>query len=263
MAATTNTFIAPDLYNLTLPITPPADLVLPPSFFAPSFFMNRLGGTERDVIGFSPTSSPYLTGLGLFCNIGDGLVNIAPYNGNASAGPQGIVLRLEGWNIGVNAIGVSNTAGSTSITGFGYLALSPTDSIFWRDDAGVYRQATIITITNDTAAILSSPTLSTGMYTHNTTLKDGQSLNGNGSTGSIDVTLPSLNQIFDYALPLVDVSSLIPPPAGKSQFIAVRCSITSTMSFSTITVDPAFSTKRLMFNAVATIEHTFPTSFAI
>ncbi len=256
MNATIDTFIAPDLYNLTLPVTPPADLTLAASAFAPSFFFNRTG--SGNIVGFDPRSSPYLRSLGLFCNMGDGLVNIAAFNGQNQSALKGIILRIQPFLLTNNIHGIGNVAGSDAFTVTGPSSLNATDWIIWRDDAGVYRRAQILTINHSTGAGTFTAVTGSGvgtMYAANTTLNTAYKMYSGASTNSIDIPIVQLNNLYTFAFSLVDMTQV-----GDAAGIALQCSVVGEMKFSTITVDPAFATKRLEFSAVAEIEHTFGTS---
>jgi hypothetical protein len=257
MSGLLNSMVAPDLYNLTMPVTPPADLPLANTDFALSPFMSRNGGAT-DVVGFDPRSAPYLRGLGFFANVADGLVSINEFLGaNAAGDAEGVVLQLVSYSFSTKFGVINNTAGSANITGSGFSTLSPGSIIWWRDDNNVVRKDAIATVTNDTTATLANATATTGMYTANTTAARWREQNAGLS--SLRIPLVELNRIYTFSFPLYNAADV---PTGSLGTMVV-CEVIGNLAFSTISVNPLYAAKRLIFHAVAEIEHTFGQTFAL
>lgn len=179
------TFIADAMLNIQLDseATPPADLALAQAdFTAQDMYALSAAGLRRG--NFEINDVPRLLGVGVWCNLADGLVQID----NPDAVLTGLVLRFQ-WQ--------SYNAG------------------------GVLQQANIF-------------------------------------TPSIDVKVTEFNQIFDVDA-LFNASGLQANLIGDANaFTRINASwLATTSAFSTISVDPAYATKRLIIRPMVVVEHTF------
>lgn len=208
-----DTFIGPDLYNLVMPVVPPADMSISAGAFAASYLFYRQG-IATQTVGFQPTEKPRIKGIGLQCNMGDGLVDAS-----ASHFPtSGWALKLQLERFGAVLTGnVNNTAGSSNVTGDGSTLftreLAVGQTFIWYDANKVMRAGIVQSITNDNALVLTAPTLSTGMFTGNTVNKPAYPKIANAGT-SVTIPIMLLNQMFNYDFFLGDVS-YIHPAQGK------------------------------------------------
>lgn len=180
------TFIGDSMLNIQLnaKATPPADLnLVQADFNAVDMYSLEAAGLRRG--NFDINDVPRLLGVGVWCNLADGLVQID----NPDVLSTGLVLRFQ-WQ---------------SYNG-----------------GGVLQQANIF-------------------------------------TPSIDVKVTEFNQLFDID-ELFDASgvqaNLINDPTAFTRLHVDWLAATS--DFSTISVDPAYATKRLIFRPMALVEHTFP-----
>lgn len=207
----TNTFYAPDMYNLTLPVVPPGNLTLLSSVFAPQFFYYRFGATTvtPGFQGNGPqhTDNPYLRNLGLWCNMGDCLTDIVANHGSANG--LGLTLQLEHYAPKLTGT-IANTAGNAAIVGTGTkftTELAPLMTITWVDAGKVVRQGVILSITDDTNLTLFGVTPSTGMFSNNSIgakVYPRVSLAGTSN----DIPLPGLNALYPFGFFLGDVSKI-------------------------------------------------------
>ncbi len=327
-----NSFIGSDLYNLVIPVTPPADLSIASSLMAPSFLNFRLGATTK-VVGFSPREKPYIRGMGLSSNLADGLVDASAshYGGGSN---WEIQLQLQRFGAALTGT-IANTAGSANIVGTGTLftrELAVGSIITWLDANQVVRSGTVATITTDTALVLTAVTKNTAlsMFLGNTVTGVAYPMLGNaGASVIIPILMLNVTAPFDFFLGDV---SLIYPPLGRisvasgsaavtgvgtsfqTDFVAgsvigwldvsgvrrtgVVASIASQTALTltavtyaqasgaamidldnhlriqsqmsgvnflayTITIDPAFATRRMSLSALAEVEHSFPMTVAV
>lgn len=328
-----DTFNAMDLYNLVMPVVPPADMTLTPSLFTPRYLSNRGSGSGSlgQVFGFGVTDNPYLRGAGLFSNMADGLVDE-----NTNHGSNALALNLSVDRFAAALTGtLINTAGSATVTGAGTAfttELVVGATIVWADDSGNVRVGVINTITNattltltavtsnlaasmfsgvNTAAgvgyilVLPGPTLSLNFATLNTvypmdffladtsknlaltgvlTFTAGSAaVTGAGTSFTTQISVGQILRYVDFAGvqhtvrvtvitsdTALTLSAVIPAagsgtynaavpgtiPAQLTSFLGVRAKWVGTSNvFSTISIDPQYQTKRLMFHAVCNIEH--------
>ncbi len=228
-----NTFIAADMYNLPLPVLPPADLSIVAAAFAPAYMHFRSGGAanaETEVVGFSPRDKPYIRGLAMFSNLADGLVDsCSSHVGTGNA--WRIIFTLERFGAVLTGT-ISNTAGSAAVGGTLTLftkELAEGQLIVWLDDNGCVRSGTILTIVSDTSLTLTAVTASTAstMLTANTTLKTAYPLVGAGGYAGSTVTIPfiALNNLEPFAFFLGN-AALIYPLQGKITTVAGSTTLT-------------------------------------
>jgi hypothetical protein len=214
-----NTYYGPDLYNLPLGTggagnTPPADLSLAASVFAPSYFYYRFG-TSTVTTGFQAngarkTDNPFLRSLGIFCNMGECLVDISPSHGSAKG--LGIRLQLERFAPSLTGV-IANTAGSAAVTGTGTLFLSELAvgmTIMWVDGNFVARSGVILSITDDLNLTLTAVSKSTGMFTGNSAATPAYPLVALAGT-SVDIPIPTLNALYPFGIFVGDVSKAVTP----------------------------------------------------
>lgn len=213
----TNLFIGADMYNLALPVTPPADLSLTVASMAPAYLFYR-EGTNSQVVGFRPADNPYIRGIAMVSNLADGLVDKATAHfGDAVPSWH---LRYTPQRFGAALTGtITNVAGSATVSGGSAFTKETAKgmTLVWLDDNGCVRSGVISSITNDNTLVLTAVTASgTGMLTANTTTKSAYPLVGVAGYAGPTVTIPFLvlNQMNDYAFFLF-TPSLIYTPTGK------------------------------------------------
>ncbi len=243
-----NTFVGPDLFNLPLPVLPPADLSLTAAQFAPVYMHFRSGGganAETEIVGFSPRDKPYIRGLAMMSNLADGLVDSCSSHVNTGNSWR---LRFSLQRFAAKLTGtISNTAGSATVGGTSTLfsqELAVGLTLVWLDDNGVVRSGVISTIASDTSLALTALTTSTAgtMFTANTTLKGAYSLAGAvGVAGSsIDVPFLALNNLEPFAFFLGSVAGVTPPQGritmagGSVNVVGVGTSFTTDFTTSSI-----------------------------
>lgn len=324
-----DTFTGYDLYNLALPVIPPAPFT--PAGLTPRYLANRQGAAGA-VYGLNVSDHPYLRGLGLFCNLADGLVDI-----NAShSSTVGISLLMRLNRFGRRLTGtIANTAGNPVLTGTGTLfttELCVGMTITWADANGNVREGEVDIITSPTSITLTGSTSNTGMFSGaNTTA--GYVYPIIASASSLTLSLPTLNQVYPFDYFIGDVSKVRPlrgtfiftsgsttvtgrgtrflsdvtagqyiryldtagtlrtvvvtsvtddftltlptgaPASGTftgglitnpasipsllDSHLGINVSQAGTMTWGTISLDPAYSNERVMFHVVADIEHTY------
>lgn len=206
----TATFMGMDIYNLPLPVLPPADLSIAASAFASRYLADRESSANGPVFGFNRVDNPYLRSLGLFSNLADGLVDGFTQH-NAINGGFEIQFFLD--RLGPRLTGlISNTAGSATVTGAGTLftrELAPGMTIVWRDGGNVMRIGIIDAIASDTSLTLSSGTASTGMFTNGTAGKVCLPMVLPDPTTFV-LQVPTLNYLYTRSLQISDVSKIRP-----------------------------------------------------
>lgn len=160
-------FVAADLYNLPMPVLPPADLTILTSAFVPSFlfFKTRTG---LKVSGFSPTDNAYVRGIALTANLADGLVPFAV----ATDATTGWNILLSPQLFAAPISNVTNAAGTpTMTTGGGQFEtyLSAGARIMWLDDNQRVRTALVSSVAaGGNTLTLSGNTVNAGMLTGST-----------------------------------------------------------------------------------------------
>lgn len=327
-----DSFIGADLYNLVMPVTPPADLSITSLLVAPSFLNFRLGSTTK-VVGFSPRDKPYIRGIGMSSNLADGLVDASASHFGSGSNWE-IFLQLQRFGAALTGT-IANTAGSNAITGTGTLFTRElaVGSVFtWLDANQVVRSGTVLTITNDTALVMTAVSRNTAlsMFLGNTTVGVAYPVLGNAGS-SVTVPILMLNVTAPYDFFLGDVTAIYPPlgrisvasgsaavtgvgtsfqtdfvagsvigwldvsgvrRTGVVSSIASQTALTLTaVTYSqasgaamidldnhlrimaqmggagflayTITIDPAFATRRMTLAALAEVEHSFSMTTAI
>ena len=212
-----DTFVASDLYNLPLPVVPPADLSIVAANFAPSYLYFRMGITSK-VVGFSPRDNPYIRGFGMYSNLADGLVDKSSAHFGSSNSWR---VRFSTQRFGAALTGlVVNVAGTSAFTGFAAGALftrelAPGMAIVWLDDNRCIRTGTVSTITNDNALVLSSVTANAvgSMLVGSTTAGIAYPLVGvNGAAGNtVDLPFAALNVMQQYNFFAGAVTAIYPP----------------------------------------------------
>ncbi len=205
-----DTFYATDLYNLVMPAVPPALLSIASTVFAESFFFGRYGATTK-VVGFDKRDNPYIRSLGLFSNLGAGLVDAAA---NHVGGGTNWMLQLQLERYAARLTGViSNNAGSAALTGAGTLfttELGVGSVLVWLDNNKVVRRATVMTITDDTNIVLTGLTDNAGMRTGNTGGKIAYPWISNAGN-TADYPFVKMNTLFDQAFYAGNVTAIYPP----------------------------------------------------
>lgn len=216
-----DTFSGFDMYNIALPVIPPAPFT--PAGFTARYLANR-AAAAGPVYGFSVSDRPYLRGLGLFCNLADGLVDINTSHSDI----VGLALKLRLNRFGNALTGtISNTSGSATITGTGTLFMTECCAgmvITWPDANGNVREGTINSIASPTSLTLSAATTNTGMFASvNTVDKPAYPLVVDAT--SLTLSLPTLNTIYPFDYFLGDVSK-VRPLRGKLIFISGSTAVT-------------------------------------
>jgi hypothetical protein len=192
-----DSFIASDLYNLPMPVLPPANLSLASTAFAPSFLFFRTN-TGRKVAGFLPTDNAYIRGLGINSNLADGLVPFAAVNDAVS-----------GWNVrftpqlfAAEIAGISNTVGTDQLTGAGTQFaefLNIGSVVMWLDDNKCVRTGTVLLIAAGGASLtLAANTTNAGMLTASTTGKSIYVLIKNAGT-TLDIPFLMMNTMSSFS----------------------------------------------------------------
>jgi hypothetical protein len=210
------TFYGMDVYNLPLPVLPPADLSIAAASFAQRYLADRESqANNTSVFGFDRTDNPYLRSIGLFSNLADGLVDGFTRHGGTGGGFS-IVFGLD--RLGPTLTGtISNAAGSATVSGVGTLftrELFPAGVVFpqgitiaWLDDNKVMRVGIVVAIASDTSLTLTAGTASTGMFTGATTaVKAIPMVMPDSSTFVLQV--PTLNKLFARGLQISDVTKI-------------------------------------------------------
>jgi hypothetical protein len=158
----TQTFYATDLFNLQMPVVPPADLTILQTAFAPAYFFFRDAASAKVGL-FQPNDNAYIRGLALNSNLADGLVFADTATGKVDNQP------LKGWTVNLfprcydtPVTGCTNVAGSALITGAGFNSFFATGQVvMWLDDNGVAREGLIQSINGaGTQITLASPSSS-------------------------------------------------------------------------------------------------------
>lgn len=224
-----DSFAAYDMYNLPMPALPPADLTIAAGGIV-STYMSFRNGAQSRVVDFDPDDNPYIRGLGLSSNLADGLVDAASSHRGGQTSWQ-IVLRPIRVSADLTG-GIANTAGNANVTGVGTLftrELAVGSIIAWVDDNYVQRQGQVLTITNDTALVLTAVTASTGMFTANTTVATGNACQLVGQAGyagsSITIPILQMNTMYPFAFFAAD-ATLIYSPQGKITTVAGSAAVT-------------------------------------
>lgn len=162
-----NTLYGMDMYNLVMPVLPPADIAISGSLMAPAYLSYRNGSAGR-AIDFDLNDNPYFRAFGITSNMADGLVDAA--SGHSGAG-NGWEITITPHRVGASQTGtIANTAGSATVTGTGTFftrGLAPGATITWYDSNKVLRFGVIASIASDTSLTLTAVTASTGMFTGN------------------------------------------------------------------------------------------------
>lgn len=235
-----NTFIAPDVYRLAMPVLPPADLSLAGAAFASSYcYYKRVGSLLMG--GFSKLDQPFLRGFGFFSNLADGLVAATDHYVDAQG--MHFILQLERF-AAVLSGSIDNVAGTNAVTGVGTLfteELAVGSTLVWVDDGGVVRQATVLTITDDTNIVLSAVTGSGAgtMFAANTTAANGYLKISDAGDG-LDLPILTLNQLYDYSNFVGDVSR-VKTPRGLINVTAASAAVTGRDTFFTEDLEPGDS----------------------
>lgn len=204
-------FIASDLYNLPMPVLPPADLSLAYTLFSPSFLFVRTNVGNK-VAGFLPTDNAYIRGLGLTANLGDGLVPFAPSND-----------AVFGWNIrftpqlftaGFTITNAAGTAQLTAAAGTFETFLSVGATLMWRDDNGAIRTGTVLNIAGGGASLnLTAVTQNSGMLTASTNGKTAYVLIKNAGA-SFDIPFLVMNVMNSFSF-FAWQASTVYAPSGR------------------------------------------------
>lgn len=192
-------FMATDMYNLPLPVLPPADLSILSTAFAPSFLFYRTGSSTK-VVGFNPLDNAYIRGLGLQSNLADGLVASASGQ-NSSTGWQVI---LSSFVYDTVSLAISNTAGSDQITGAAgdfekYLNVGA--NVMWLDDNKVVRTGVVASVAAGGASLTLSSVSKSGaatMFSGNTTNKK-IFVQTKQCGGTIDFPFLTMNTLNPYS----------------------------------------------------------------
>ncbi len=244
-----NTFVGVDLFNLPLPVLPPADLSLTAAQFAPVYMHFRSGGAanaETEIVGFSPRDKPYIRGLAMMSNLADGLVDSCSSHVGTGNSWR---LRFSLQRFAAKLTGTITTNSGTPTLVGGTLTLFSQElavglTLVWLDDNGVVRSGIISAITSDLALVLGSAQSYTAgtMLTANTTLKGAYSLAGAvGVAGStIDIPFIALNNLEPFAFFLGSVTGVTPPQGritmagGSVNVVGVGTSFTTDFATSSI-----------------------------
>ncbi len=221
-----DTFIATDLYNLPLPVLPPADLSLANTQFAPSYMYFRMGGSTK-VVGFNKKDKPYFTSVGMSSNLAAGLVDAASaHEGDSNS--WRITYQLERFAAKLTGT-VSNVAGNAALTGAGTsftTQVAVGSVLVWMDTNRVIRSGTVLTVTDDTNIVLTAVSTNAGMLTANTVNSAAYPLIGNAG---VSVTIPfiTMNTLYPVDFFLGDVSKVY-PPLGVIQTAAASAAVVGT-----------------------------------
>lgn len=145
-----STFVAEDIYNLPLPVLPPADLGLASTLFSPRFFGNRDGTLNEPIVKFRINENPYIRTMGLFANLADGLVN--------KASRQGWVIKTElrRYATIIQPGTLTIAKGSAIVTGSGTAFASTWvgKPIAFYDDMGVFQTYDVYSVASATSMVL-------------------------------------------------------------------------------------------------------------
>jgi len=222
-----DSFAAFDMYNLPMPVVPPADLSIAGGAIVSTYISYRTGALHR-VVDFSPLDNPYIRAIGLASNLADGLVNATVKHDGGTAAWNIVMrpLRFSADLTGtiVNTGFVANVNGSVTITGTGTLftrELGVGATLVWIDDNGTQREGRALSITSDTVLTLAAATAFTGMFQGATNgqkanIKTGQ----DGYAGSsITVSMLAMNVLYPLSFFVAD-ASLIFSPRGKITTVA-------------------------------------------
>jgi hypothetical protein len=220
-----DTFTALDVYNLPMPVVPPADLVLNQGAIANSYLSLRNSASSK-VVGFSPDDNPYIRSIGIGSNLADGLVDgSASHIGGASPS----------WIIALNPIRMGSPIPGSILSVIG-TALVGNGTLFtnycsvgmflsWHDTNSILRIGFISSIIDDTNIILATPVATTGMYTGSSV---GAALIPHkiGFAGAgITIPVPIMNTPFSFNDFLVPPGS-INIPKGKIKTTAGSVAVT-------------------------------------
>ncbi len=225
-----DSFTAFDMYNLPMPVLPPANLSIASGSIVSTFMSFRNSSSSR-VVDFNPNDNPYIRSIGLTSNLADGLVDGASAHRGSTTSWQGILRPLR---VSAPLTGnIDNTPGSANITGNGTLftrELAVGSIIIFADDNGVQRQGTVLTINADSginALTLTNVTLSAGMYSGTiTSRKFNQLVGQSGYAGpSFTVVFLQMNYPYPFAF-FAAQASLIYTPQGKITTIAGSAAVT-------------------------------------
>ncbi len=215
-----NTMLGQDIYNLPMPVTPPANLSLASTSFTPRYLSAREGTisgapvTSGHTVRFDRRDKPMLRGLGLYCNMADGLVDAM----SSHSLTTGICLRLMLDRFFTKATGtISNDPAAPdplAVTGAGTLftrELCPGQNALWLDDAGNVQVVTIGDIASDTSLSLGSGPRSGGMYSgHAATAVALFPMVKSGAASALSISLPSLQEVFPFSFFIGDLSKTRP-----------------------------------------------------
>ena len=208
-------FYATDMYNLPMPVTPPADLTIATASFVPAYFFFRNAGV-RKAGGFNSRDNGFIRGIGLHSNLADGLVFADTATGRVGG-------NLKGWNLGLypqvfdaGVASCAQVAGTDQITGTGFNSFySVGASVMWIDDNGVARTGTVQAINAGGTAItltgVSTNTVGT-MYTASMASGFLYLLQAN-LTGQINVPIMTMNFLAEYSF-FAWAASQVTEPAG-------------------------------------------------
>lgn len=218
-----DTFVATDLYNLPLPVLPPADLSITEDQFCPSYLYFRMGAQTK-VVGFNKRDKPFFRAVGMSSNLADGLVDAASAHfGNSSS--WRIQYQLKRYSAALTG-NIANAAGSAAVVGTGTkftLECSVAQIIEWLDNNGCVRTGQILSITNDLAMTLTGATPNTGMFTANTSTGTAYTRIANAGS-SIDIPFLTLNTLYPVDFFLGDVSKVY-APLGTISTVAASAAI--------------------------------------
>ncbi len=223
-----DSFAAPDMYNLAMPVTPPTDLNLTTVAFANTYLSFRNSTTSR-VVDFNPNDNPYIRGLALTSNLADGLVDASSAHYGGSISWQ-CVLRPHRVSAALSGT-INNVVGTATITGGGAAKFTQElvvgATLVWIDDQQVQRDGTILTITDDNTLTLNANTLSAGMFIAGTSYKKGYILVGQDGYAGDAISIPFLqmNNMYPFAF-FAARASLIYTPRGKITLTAGSTAVT-------------------------------------
>lgn len=211
-------FIASDLYNLPLPVLPPADLSLTSAVCVPSYLFYRKGSLTK-VAGFATNDNAYVRAIGMGSNLADGLVNASV----ATAPTLGWGFRLQSELFAAGIPAVTNIVNTNSITiasgGTFAQQLAVGMTVMWLDDGYVVRTGVIATIAaNGNSLTLTANTTNSGMLTNSTTNKPLYPFIKNAGI-SIDFAVQTLNNMTSTSF-FAWSPSTIYAPRGKVTVVA-------------------------------------------
>lgn len=223
-----DTFSAMDIYNLPLPVTPPANLTLARTAFTRRYFAGR-EGAAAPVTRFNVADKPFLKSIGIFSNLADGLVDAASSHRGQLNGLT-VTLSLDRFFPALTGT-ITNDPGGMDpqgVVGTGTLftrEVCPGMRLVWRDDNDNIQTVEVGTVPDDVSLGISSPR-SQGMYSGvAATNRPLWGLVQPQAGNSLTVSVPTLNQLYPYSFFLGDVSK-VRPITGKLTFRAGSATVT-------------------------------------